>query len=84
MDLRATYDAMNEIEAKLQAEILQAALEEAQHPEHLRSGVDDTTLRYAAAASLMLDYLSAEIARAIDAGDLPEDPWGGEMEVLHD
>lgn len=76
MDLRSVYDAMNEIEARLQAEILQAALADAEHPEHLRSGVDDITLRYAAAAALMLDYLSGEIARAIDAGEMPEDPWG--------
>lgn len=81
MDLRATYDAVVEIEARLQAEILQAALADAQYPEHLRSGVDDTKIRYAAAASLMLDYLAGEIAIAIDSGELPEDPWGCEEEA---
>lgn len=74
MDLRETYDAVMAIQEQLQVSLLEDAGKELQYKPSLRSAPDYRKVQALAATFTLQDFLANEIARAVAAGELPEDP----------
>ena len=80
MDLRALYLGLDELQQQLQRQIMhEAEVQLTIRPQH-RTGPDYRTVQALAAAYTLQDYVAGclaeqyEIARAVAAGELPEDP----------